>query len=77
MGAAFSCCERGGCCRQAPPKLIKSLDKNNQNEVVRINLLFDVGCASHGVGICEEIPPELFSKVSVREWVRLFYCVLP
>lgn len=53
------CCGRGGCWRQAPPKLVM-LDEES---VSRVNLLFSVqGCFSNaGRGIYDDPPPELFA----------------
>lgn len=64
-----NCCARGGCCRQAPPKIIPGPD----GKAVRVNLLFDLGCCDHGKGVTDILPGELFAnglrEAVVADWL--------
>eukprot|EP01041_Mallomonas_annulata_P005866 gene5866-11846_t len=65
------CCKRGGCCRQAPRKIIHDPD----GKVLRINLLYNhVGCCFRSeAGIDDDIPNELLqnglTQFDVQEWI--------
>ncbi len=67
------CCERGGCCRQAPVKLVHATGEDGR--IVRVNLLYATkGCCSNsGTGLLDEPPEELFvngfRRDSFDEWI--------
>jgi len=64
------CCERGGCCRQIPSKIICDSDKT----VIRVNLMFyPQRCFKRSEGIVDHIPEELLmaglTLEEVDEWL--------
>ncbi len=67
------CCERGGCCRQAPQKLVHTAGEDGR--IVRVNLLYEPsGCYSNsGNGLADEPPDELFingfRRDSFDDWI--------
>ena len=66
-------CERGGCCRQAPVKLVHASGQDGR--IVRVNLLYEpIGCCSNsGSGLADEPPQELFingfRRDTFDEWI--------
>ncbi len=68
MSCGCGCCERGGCCRQAPAQIIHATGMDNR--IVRVNLLYaPAGCFSNrGSGLSDEPPGELFINGFRRDW---------
>jgi hypothetical protein len=63
------CCDRGGCCRQIPSKIICDQD----GQVIRVNLMFyPTRCFKQSEGIVDNIPEELLKAGltldEVDEW---------
>lgn len=67
--AFFGCCDRGGCCRQIPSKIIC----DQENRVIRINLMFyPTRVFTQSEGIVDIFPQELIdggiSQDLIDEW---------
>jgi hypothetical protein len=67
MPCCCGCCERGGCCRQAPGKVIRATGEDNR--IARVNWLYEpAGCFSNdGGGLSDEPPNELFTDEIRRD----------
>lgn len=64
------CCNRGGCCRQIPSRIICDSDRN----VLRVNLMFyPTRCFKQSEGIVDDIPEELLKAgltvEEIDEWL--------
>jgi len=68
-------CSREGHCQysNAPPLIVT----NDQGIVVRVNLLFDLGCWDSGAGVVDKLPAELFQRGLNEVTLRRYLDELP